>query len=524
MGKKKQTDTIFVIEDDPGLLHLIEKTIQRLGFNTKGELDASRSIEMIKKDPPRLLILDYQLVDLTGKEVIKALEEIGCLPPFITITGHGNETIAVEMMKLGALDYLVKDGSFLELLPTVVKHSLIHLSMEEKIAKSEQENQKLEAQLVHSQKMEAIGTLAGGIAHDFNNILAGILGFAEMAKDDIESSNPAIYKIDQVINAGNRAKGLVAQILAFGRKTDQGQVQVQIYPLVKETLKFLRASIPTTISIEQEIDHNSGFIKADPTQIHQVIMNICTNASQAMDEKGGILKVKLRSKQLGDQELLHKPDFKPGSYILLSVKDNGIGMDQATLKRIFEPYFTTKDVGKGLGMGLAVVHGIVKNHCGMIDVKSSLGKGSVINIYFPKIEVEKKIEVKLKAPIPKGTQNILLVDDEAMVVDITKLRLQRLNYTVSSKTSSLEALELFRSNPDDFDLVITDQTMPGLTGIKLAQKLIAIRPDIPIILCTGYSNKIDENDTNAVGIKAFLMKPLEMRELAIIVKNTLENT
>ncbi len=390
--------------------------------------------------------------------------------------------------------------------------------------RADEEKIDLEAQLRQAHKMEAIGTLAGGIAHDFNNILAAILGYADMAKDSTPEWSPAKKQIDEVLKAGDRAKNLVKHILAFSRKEDQKQIPFGIHLVIKEVLKLLRASIPTTIEINQNIDPTCGNIMAEPTQIHQIIMNLCTNAAQAMDEDdGGVLNVGLHCVELKTSDLTNNPTLNPGHYVQLSVEDSGIGIDQKYLDRIFDPYFTTKEVGKGSGMGLAVVHGIVKSHDGMITVESIPGEGCKFNVYFPKIKASIQEKSEDIEPLQTGSEKILVVDDEESMTKMTKQRLQRLGYMVVAKTSSLEALELFRSQPDEFDLVITDQTMPKLTGEKLTEKLMAIRPDIPIILCTGYSSKMDAEKANCAGIRAFIMKPVDTKKLAKTIREVLDS-
>lgn len=387
---------------------------------------------------------------------------------------------------------------------------------------AEKEKAELESQLFQAHKMEAIGTLAGGIAHDFNNILAAILGYTEMASDNTPDDSPAKYQLEQVLKAGNRAKELVKHILSFSRKEIQKHIPVPIYQIVKDALKLLRASIPATIELKQNIDPQCGNILADPTQIHQVLMNLCTNAAQSMDENGGVLEVGLISIQLSADDSINEPELKPGHYVQLTVKDSGMGIDQKNLDRIFDPYFTTKEVGKGSGMGLAVVIGIVKSHDGLIRVDSKPGKGTTFFVNFPRIKQQIQEEVKDTAPLPLGNENILIVDDEKSIVDMTKQRAERLGYLVTAKTSSMEALELFRSKPDAFDLIITDQTMPELTGEKLAMRLMEIRPDIPIIICTGYSSKMDAEKANSIGISAFIMKPVDIKEFAKTIRQVLD--
>ncbi len=391
---------------------------------------------------------------------------------------------------------------------------------EERLVEKEKAN--LEEQLRHSHKMEAIGTLAGGIAHDFNNILAVILGYADMAKGSLPASSPAREQIEHVVTAGNRAKELVKHSLAFSRKESQKRGPVLIHLIVNEALKLLRASIPATIEIRQNIDPSCGTILAEPTQIHQILLNLCTNAAQAMDEEGGVLQVDLSSVNLGSKDLLEEPGLKSGPYVHLSVSDTGMGIAPQHLARIFDPYFTTKDVGKGSGMGLAVVIGIIKSHDGMITVTSNPGDGTVFNLYFPAIPGTTKKESIHTLPLPTGNERILVVDDDEEIVLMTARILNNLGYQTTPETDSLKALELFSSQPDSFDLVITDQTMPGITGDQLAKKLMRIRPNLPIILCTGYSSRMNTAKADFMGISAFLMKPVNSAQYAATIRQLLE--
>ncbi len=391
---------------------------------------------------------------------------------------------------------------------------------------AEERKIELEAQLRQSHKMEAIGTMAGGIAHDFNNILAAILGYADLAKEDLPNNNPAKDLIEEVLIAGNRAKDLVRHILTFSRMSnlEQSYVQINLSSIVKEVIKFQRSIIPTTISIKSNIDESCGQIKGDPTQIHQVIMNFCTNASHAMENEGGTLKVKISQIELSLNDLKIAPDLQVGTYIKLSVSDTGTGMIPKLVDNIFDPYFTTKKIGKGSGMGLAVVRGIVKQHGGFIKVESELGKGSTFNAFFPLIEKKISAENTEEAEaLPVGTENILYIDDEKMLVDIGKSTLEKLGYFVTPLTNSSKALELFHSDPTQFDLVITDQTMPNLSGSELAKQLLIIRPDIPIILCTGYSNMIDNVKSQKIGIKEYAMKPVDKTVLVKLVRKVLDS-
>lgn len=387
---------------------------------------------------------------------------------------------------------------------------------------AEDEKIKLVEQLRQSHKMEAIGTLAGGIAHDFNNLLGIILGYAEMVNDATPENSSTKNKMEKIIKAGNRAKDLVSQILLFSRKEAMGTTPIQIHLLIKESLELLRSSIPTTIEIKQKIDSQCGYINANMTKIQQVIMNLCTNAAQSMDENGGILEIELISTNLSANELLSEPNLSPGPYVQLSVKDNGTGIAQQDLSKIFDPYFTTKEFGKGSGMGLAVVAGIVKSFGGMIKVNSQLGQGTTVFVYFPKVEGTSNEELVDTESLPMGNERALVVDDEEYIVDVTKLRLEHLGYQVTATTSSSEALELFESQPDVFDIVISDQTMPEMTGDDLARKILAIRANIPIIICTGHSSKMDKEKANQIGISAFIMKPVDKELLAKTMRRILD--
>jgi len=379
-------------------------------------------------------------------------------------------------------------------------------------------------QLQRAQKMEAIGTLASGIAHDFNNILGAILGYAELGRMELPPDSEVIEDLDEVIRAGNRAKRLVQQILTVSREHPQEQQPLQIRYIVREALKLLRSTLPTTIEIKEPLSRECGVVRADPTQIHQVIMNLCTNAGHAMERDGGVLTVELADVELDDIATVMHMDMEPGSYLRLTISDTGHGMKPRIMARIFDPYFTTKDVGEGTGLGLSVAQGIVNAHGGAITVYSEPGVGSTFHVYLPVISEEgtEKKEAEQET-FPTGSERILFVDDEEVLVKVGRQMLQRLGYEVVTQTGSAEALALFRENPDRFDLVITDTTMPHMPGDVLAQELMKIRPDIPVIICTGHSKRISQDKANALGIKGLMMKPLTLHELARTVKDTLDS-
>ena len=388
---------------------------------------------------------------------------------------------------------------------------------------AEKQKEKLEIQLIQAQKMEAIGILAGGIAHDFNNVLGIIVGNLELAADDIRQDNPAQLSLNEARKACLRAKDMVKQILAFSRQETNELRPIDIQPIVKEIMKMLRASIPATIEIQQDISTKNAMIMGDPTQIHQVIMNLCTNASDAMDEMGSTLQIRLASVELDKDVEKELPELTHGRYIRLTVSDTGHGIKPEILGKIFDPYFTTKEIGKGTGMGLAVVHGIVRDHGGAITVYSEEGKGTTFDVFFPELERKYDTTEIVKETIPRGTERILFVDDEVSLAKLGKRILEGLGYTVESRTSSIEALEAFHKTPKKYDLVITDMTMPNMTGEILAKELMEIRNDIPVILCTGFSHRIDDEKARSEGIRGFVMKPLVRAELAKTVRQVLDD-
>jgi PAS domain S-box-containing protein len=384
------------------------------------------------------------------------------------------------------------------------------------------ERKKLEEQLRHVQRMEAIGTLAGGIAHDFNNLLASITGYTELALLDGAEDEKVRSHLHQVLSAGKRGKHLVDQILAFSRETVQEKRPTDMKVLVEEGLGFVRATLPTTVEIREDVRLESAMTYGEPTQIHQVLMNLCTNAGHAMQDQGGVLEVGLAEIEIDKRTGMGGSDLAPGVYLDLKVRDTGHGMDRAILDRIFDPFFTTKERGRGTGMGLAVVHGIVKGHGGAISVESEVGKGTTFHVFFPRYEREEgAMEVEAGKPLSTNKACILLVDDEEAIVSLGHQMLERMGHEVVGRTSSFEALEAFRAQPDRFDLVVTDLTMPKMTGIDLAQKILEIRPDIPIVLCTGFSEPVDPKRARGMGIRATLRKPFLIRQLTEAIREAL---
>lgn len=386
-----------------------------------------------------------------------------------------------------------------------------------------EEKKQLENHLRQAQKMEAIGTLAGGIAHDFNNILASMMGFTEMAalegRDDVRQK----YH-DRVLSACIRAKNLVNQILTFSRRQEQERRPLDIRLILREALSLMRATLPSTIEMTQDIAPDVGMVLADPTQIHQIVMNLCTNAAQAMREKGGVLEIRLSNIEISQSALFRYPDLRAGSYVALSVRDTGYGIDAAIKDKIFDPFFTTKEAREGTGLGLSVVYGIVKSYSGAIDVQSVVGQGTTLTIYLPRISsLNQDRVINSEAVDLSGTERILFVDDEEALVNMTQIFFKSLGYAITATVSSARALGLFEKKPDAFDLVITDMTMPEITGVELARACLKRRPELPIILCTGYSDSINMDQARKLNIREFVYKPYSLNDLGQLIRRVLKS-
>ncbi|MFH1137251.1 MAG: ATP-binding protein [Pseudomonadota bacterium] len=388
------------------------------------------------------------------------------------------------------------------------------------------EQKHLEEQLRQTQKMEAIGALAGGIAHDFNNMLSAIIGNAQLLSLDPPSAGmTSAYYVDQIISAGKRARDLVFQILRFSRKNEEQRQPVEVAGFIKETLKMLRAAVPSTIEIRSEIEAVTDLVLADPAQLQQILMNLCSNASHAMQDHGGVMTVGLEKVALGEGEARVLGDLPPGAYLRLTVGDTGPGVEPELVERVFEPFFTTKDVGEGTGMGLALVYGIAKSHAGAVQLVNQPGKGATFNVFLP-VYVENEHtgpSASEPAGLPLGRERILLVDDEPALINVGESLLKKLGYIVTAEISSPKAWDLFKNNPDYFDMVITDQTMPKLTGLELSARVTALRPKTPVILCTGFSSKVNHESLLEHNISRLLLKPLTLDLLARSVRELLDS-
>jgi PAS domain S-box-containing protein len=492
-------DVIFRI-DNKGKITYISPVIESIIGYSPSELIGKYFMDMIYKE-------DHERVTNRYKELLSGVIE----PLEYRVVNSSGSLVWVR----SSSNLISEDGNIIG-----TQGVLTDISQQKK---AEEDKKQLERQLQHAQRMESIGTLAGGIAHDFNNILTSVIGFTELAHKQVGKGEPLEDYLNEVLIAGNRARELIKQILTFSRRDDKERNPVQIKPIVKEAIRLLRASLPSSIEIRSDT-RSESLALADPTQIHQVLMNLCSNAADAMEESGGILMIELDDQVFDEKHASRYPDMAAGDYIKLIVRDTGDGIPEDILARIFDPFFTTKSKEKGTGMGLSVVHGIVKNHRGIIIVESEQKVGTTFKIFLPIVRSDKRDEdIILPDSIPRGTERILFVDDEKSLVKIGKQGLESLGYNVEGFTDSIQALKRFNKNPEDFDLVVTDMTMPNLRGDELAKKMIAVRNDIPVILCTGYSKMIDNERASAMGISSLVIKPVLMRELAVVIRNILDN-
>lgn len=387
---------------------------------------------------------------------------------------------------------------------------------------AEKQRIKMEAQMREAQKMESLGILAGGIAHDFNNILSAVLGYAELVQLECPVDSKPRSHVSEISKAGHRAKELVQQILLFSRQGQSEKRPMDVSRVIDEALKLIKATLPANIEIRRNVSPDLAPVFANETQIHQIVMNLCTNAYHAMKTTGGMLEVSLAAVNILDQDAQSHPGTSPGSYLRLSIGDNGCGIPPDIVNRIFEPYFTTKPTGEGTGLGLSTVHGIVKDHGGCIKVYSEAGVGTTFHVLLPAADTAAETATKQTELLPTGNECVLLVDDEKALIDLGLDLLGRLGYRVETRISSIDAIEAFRSNPQKYDLVISDMTMPKMTGDEMARQMKAIRPDIPIILCSGFSDRIHAQTMEAIGISAVLMKPVIYADLAHTVRQVLE--
>ena len=515
--KEATSRTILTIEDDTFVRKAIAAFLKAQGYLVLEAGDGDEGLAVWQKHQPDLVLTDLRLPKQSGLDILHAIQTTSPETPVIIVSGMGTLSDAIKAINLGAWDYVPKPITDMNLLVHAIhkafkqvdlvaenRHYQLHL---------EEEVKRRTAELYQAQRLEAIGTLAGGIAHDFNNILAAIIGYTELTLLKNQDNKELCADLEQVQRAGDRAKDLVAQILTFARKSDTEHQPILLSPIIKEALKLLRATIPSTVTIRQHIYEGPEKVVADATEIHQVIMNLCTNSFQAMAEEKGELEVNLR---LTSDPQTDKPT------ITLEVTDDGHGIPAAIQKQIFDPFFTTKDKGSGTGLGLSVVHGIVTSCKGAIAITSTPQTGTTFTLVFPTTNAA---TLETEQPLPelqKGIEHILFVDDEPNLQNLIKHMLTTLGYSVTTASSGKEALEKLTSTSPAVDLVITDQTMPFMSGTELATEIHRTYPQLPVILCTGYSSRVNEANAKDLGISAFMPKPFSMDLLSREVRTILD--
>jgi CheY-like chemotaxis protein len=570
---------ILVVDDTLAAIDMVRTALENEGYKIMAATSGEKAIKRAELGKPDLILLDVLMPAMDGFETcrrLKAQEQTREIP-VIFMTGLASIENKVTGFDAGGVDYVTKPIEIDVVLSRVRTHLTLRAVRRELEARNERLRQEIverkraedkvrklntdleqrvvartlelktaneqlkeeieerkrveftmresEKQLQQAQKMEAMGTLAGGIAHDFNNILTVILGCAELSLREVPKESRTYRHLIELFKAGERAADLVKQILTFSRRKEIERKPLRLGILCKEVLKMLRSSLPTTIVMQQDIDPYSGVALVDVTQIHQVLLNLCTNAAHTMREKGGILRVSLSDVDLAAEPVENEPDLDPGPYIRLTVSDTGHGMTPEILERIFDPYFTTKGSGEGTGLGLAVVHGIVKSYGGTIRVLSVPGEGTTFHVLLPRVESDSDPkDAGDNQLLPKGKERILFVDDDESILLIGKETLEYLGYEVVAATGSIQALETFKNDSKGFDLIITDVVMPGMTGMELAEQILRIHPGIPIILCSGFSDNVIQERAESLGIRAFISKPLVLHVLAEKIREVLNQS
>jgi len=515
------TPKILIVDDDTVVAESVKAVLSRREYDITVSDDALEGVELLHQKEFDLAILDVMMPVMSGFQIMESVKDLNLDTLFIIMTGDTSMDSAIKAIRKGASDYIRKPFDADELMIRV-ENAIRHKRSKDEKRLIQSEKKQLEQQLRQSQKMEAIGTLAGGMAHDFNNTLGIIIGNAELAISKTPGDNPNRQYLNNIITASCRAEEMVSRLLSFSRITDAEKKPIDLISSIDESLKLVRSSLPSDIEIKKSFPDSQLVIMGDPTQLDQVMVNLCTNSAHAMNGSGGMLEINITTREIDLSPLTSFNGLPQGQYAEITISDNGHGISEEIIKRVFDPYFTTKDTGKGTGMGLAVVHGIVKNHGGAIKVESKVNEGTVFTIYVPLVDavVDTKPAVDIEC-LPGGKENILLVDDEYMIADTMKIMMEQLGYKVKAYTESSRALDVFESNPQAFDLVITDMTMPGMTGDLLARKIQDVREDTPVIICTGFNSRVDPELLKNKGICEILTKPVRTSTLAKTIKNVL---
>ncbi len=514
---------LLIVDDDTVVAASVKAVLSRRNYDITVTDDVLKAIEYLHQREFDVAILDVMMPVMTGFQIMESVKDLKLDTMFIIMTGDTSMDSAIKAIRKGASDYIRKPFDADELIIRV-ENAIRHKQAKDEKRIIQSEKKQLELQLRQSQKMEAIGTLAGGMAHDFNNTLGIIIGNTELAIRTTPQDSPNRQYLNNIITASCRAEEMVSRLLSFSRITDAEKKPIDFISIVNESLELLRSSIPTDIEIKKNFPDSQLVVMGDPTQINQTIVNLCTNSAHAMNNMPGAIEINVRTRVIGLNPLTSFNGLPQGCYAELSISDTGHGIPDDVIKRVFDPYFTTKEPGKGTGMGLAVVHGIIKNHGGSIKVESNIGSGTTFTIYIPVIDavIDTKPVMDTEC-LPGGNERILLVDDEFMIADTMKIMMEQLGYKVRAFTDSSKALEAFENDPHSFDLVITDMTMPRITGDLLAEKIHVLNKETPVIICTGFNNKVDKNTLHHKGICEILTKPVRSNTLAHAIKEVLKS-
>ncbi len=520
-GKAEAGFRLLVVDDDPVCLRLYSIQLADSGYLITQAVNGKQALEKIREADDAgelfdLVLLDVVMPNMSGYEVCRILRKKYSPDrlPVLMLTAKDRVEDRVAGLEAGANDYLAKPFSRHELKARIHTHVSLKKSVEER--------KKLETQLRRAQKVEAMGTMAGGFAHDFNNILGIILGNTELALEDVPKSHPAKFNLEEVRIACMRAKDVVSQIQSFTRRIESKMKPVRITPIVRESVKMLRASIPATIDINLDVTAKNDMIMADTARIHQMTVNLINNAAFEMRETGGILNIGIENVVIDRYEVAVYDDISPGKYVRLTVRDTGNGIDSEIMDRIFDPYFTTKKIGQGSGMGLSVVQGIVGSHNGRVMAESEPDQGAIFQVFFPVVKKKPNLYGESGKEMLAGNERILFVDDEPSLAKLGKIILNRLGYSVVSVDGPIKALEIFEAKPDGFDLLVTDYAMPDMSGVILAKRIKKIRPAIPVILCTGFNEPVTDEKIMAKCITTVMVKPIDRLTLSGTVREVLD--